>query len=291
VKLCPACSCPIEGEAWVCSACRWQAEAAEGIPLLGGGAPAEGEGYSTAFYATLAEREAGHFWFIGRNRLLLWAFRRYAAGARSFLEIGCGTGFVLQGLAGLDPGLALTGSELFREGLAFASRRVPGAAFVQLDARRLPYRDEFDAIGLFDVLEHIQEDQLVLDNVARACRPGGTVLVTVPQHPWLWTVVDERACHVRRYRRGDLVAKLRRSGLKPVRACSFVSLLLPVLALNRMLRQQRREAFDLLQEFDLPSWKQRLLLAALDLERALIRAGVDLPMGGSLLVVARKPQR
>jgi SAM-dependent methyltransferase len=291
VKVCPACGREFQGVAWRCPACLWQPEWHHDIALLGAVPPRDGEGFTASSFAWLAKREAEHFWHVGRSRLLLWALRRFARDARSFLEIGCGTGFVLQSLAERHPGLALTGAELFLEGLEFASRRVPRAAFLQLDARRLPFKDEFDCIGLFDVLEHITEDQQVLDSVAKACRPGGTVLVTVPQHPWLWTILDEHSCHVRRYTRRDLAGKLRRAGLRPVRSTSFVSLLLPVLFLSRAWMQLRKDRFDPAREFDLAPWKQKILLKCMDLERCLIRAGLPLPAGGSLLVVARKPQR
>lgn len=288
MKVCPVCARDIVGADWDCTACGWRAEIRDGVAVLGGGEKPEVGGYVPEIFHRLAEREAGHFWHVARNRLLLWAVGRHAPAARNFLEIGCGTGFVLAGLARAFPDLALTGSELFPEGLAFAARRVPRAAFLQLDARHLPFREEFDAAGLFDVLEHIEEDRLVLENVARACHLGGVVFITVPQHPWLWTVVDEQSCHVRRYLRDDLQEKLRGAGLEPIWTGSFVSLLFPALVLSRLSRQRRQADFDPAEEFDLPRWKHRLLLAALDLERAMIRAGVRFPVGGSLLVVARR---
>ena len=68
-----------------------------------------------------------------------------------------------------------------------------------MDARNIPFRDEFDVIGAFDVLEHIDEDVAVIDEVRKALRPGGGFLMSVPQHPALWSQQDERAFHVRRY--------------------------------------------------------------------------------------------
>ena len=288
MKCCPACAREFEGQDWNCPACRWRPEVVEGIPLLGGGPPREGHGFSVTFYASLAEREAQYFWFRARNRLLQWAFARYTGHSGSYLEIGCGTGFVLQGIAESHPQWSLTGAELFIEGLSYAARRVAKATFLQLDARHMPFREEFDAIGLFDVLEHIEEDQQVLEAVSLACKPGGTVLITVPQHPWLWTVIDERSFHVRRYSREDLLRKMRWAGLEPIRVGSFVSLLLPVLALSRLHTQRNKKSFDPLAEFDLPPWEQTILLSVLDFERTLIRIGVDFPMGGSLFVVAKR---
>src|SRR5690606_22871969 len=116
-----------------------------------------------------------------------------------FLEIGCGTGFVLSGVADAFPAVRLFGSEIFTAGLEFAARRQPSVNFMQMDARSLPFLDEFDVIGAFDVLEHIVEDGQVLAQMREALKPNGIILLTVPQHEWLWSPVDEFACHVRRY--------------------------------------------------------------------------------------------
>lgn len=288
MKRCPSCARLFEEDGWCCPVCGWEPEWTGGIPLLGGPRPSEGQGYSATFYEALASREVGHFWFRARNRLLQWAFKRYVEPEGKFLEIGCGTGFVLKGIAEIHPDLELSGAELFVEGLAYAAGRLPSATFLQIDARKIPFWEEFDAIGLFDVLEHIEEDQRVLDSVAEACKPGGVVLITVPQHPWLWTVIDEKSFHVRRYRRKDLLEKVRCAGLKPLRAGSFVSLLLPALAFSRLRIQRKKDSFSPLAEFDLSPWKQSVLTAVLAVERAFIRAGMDFPAGGSLFLVARR---
>ena len=70
------------------------------------------------------------------------------------LEIGCGTGFVLQQLAAEDR-YQLIGLESHIAGLRHARARLPSVDFVQADARDLPYDSEFDAIGAFDVIEHV----------------------------------------------------------------------------------------------------------------------------------------
>src|SRR5207244_1562327 len=111
--------------------------------------------------------------------------------ARSYLEVGCGTGYVLRAVRDAFPGLRVEGSELFEEGLAIARRRLPEVPLHRLDARHSPFRDAFDVLGSFDVLEHIEEDETALEQLRATVRPGGGVLLTVPQHPWLWGPADE----------------------------------------------------------------------------------------------------
>jgi SAM-dependent methyltransferase len=246
--------------------------------------------FDPSYFASLAAAEKDHFWFRARNRLLVWALERYFPNAASFLEVGCGTGFVLTGIRDAFPDLRLVGGEYYGAGLPFAHERLPGVELTQLDARELPFEDEFDVVGAFDVIEHIDEDERVLAEIARALRPGGGLLLTVPQHPWLWSHADDRAMHKRRYRRAELVDKARGAGFEVLRATSFVSLLLPVMTASRVLARRRDTAdCDPMAEFEIPSALNRAFEAVLGLERALIRAGVSLPVGGSLLLIARLP--
>lgn len=259
-----------------------------GIPLLAPQLEADESGYPQEVFEILRRLEARSFWFRSRNRLIQWAFARYFPNADSLLEVGCGTGFVLEGLQQHFPDLRLTGSEISSRGLAVAAARIQGAELLQMDARSIPFRSHFATIAAFDVLEHIPEDEAVLRAIHKALRPGGGLLVTVPQHPSLWSEVDVYAHHVRRYRRRDLIAKLRQSGFEILNATSFVSFALPLLVLSRWRHRKRRGTHGVRAEVSLPFWLDRILGGVMSLERLLIRAGVSFPVGGSLLVVARR---
>lgn len=245
------------------------------------------ESYNRGAYGVIARLEPGHYWFEARRSLIVWALQTHFSGARDFLELGTGTGFVLSGINDAMPGLRLTGTDIHEEGLAIARERVPAAELRRLDAREIEWESEFDVVGAFDVLEHIPEDTDVLARIRAALRPGGGLVVTVPQHPWLWGTFDEHAGHQRRYRRRDLIAKVQAAGLEVERATSFVSLPLPAMAARRLA--SRRSAFDLERELAVGPRANRALTAVLREERRLIRRGASLPAGGSLLLVARRP--
>lgn len=247
----------------------------------------ENEGFPAESFPRLAKLEEGHFWFEARNRLLLWVLERYFPDPANFLEAGCGTGFVLAAISKRFPQTRVSGSEIYIDGLPFASRRVPGATLFQMDARSMPFESEFDVIGAFDVLEHIEEDEAVLHEMHRALRPGGGVVLTVPQHPFLWSAVDDYAYHKRRYTRAELVRKLRASGFEILMATSFVSVLLPAMFLSR-LRQRGSKTVDPCTEFKLNRTVNWCLAKALGCERRLIQSGISLPFGGSLLIAARR---
>ena len=240
-------------------------------------------------FAELAALEENNFWFRARNRLIVWALGQYTPAFSDFLEVGCGTGYVLQGVAAAFPSARICGTEAQTEGLKFAASRVSRATFLQMDARHMPFDREFDVIGAFDVIEHISEDESVLTQMHRALRPGGNLLLTVPQHPFLWSEYDVRAHHVRRYTAGELRHKLTRAGFEIVKMTSFVSLLLPLMMLSRRSQRVAGADYDPLAELRIAPVANALLKCALDAERLLIRAGLSLPAGGSLLAVARRP--
>lgn len=273
---------------WDCSACGYRPQQREGFLALAPELAAQSEGFDPALFAELAKLEERNFWFRARNRLIVWALQRHAPAFTDFLEVGCGTGYVLQGIAAAFPQARLCATEAQTEGLRFAAARVPRATFLQMDARRMPFDREFDAIGAFDVIEHIAEDEAVLAQLHRALRPGGSLLLTVPQHPFLWSEYDVRAHHVRRYTADELRQKLARAGYEIVKMTSFVSVLLPLMMLSRLIRRPVAADYDPLAELRIGAVANALLERTLDAERLLIRAGITLPFGGSLLAVARR---
>jgi SAM-dependent methyltransferase len=255
--------------------------------LLAGGSGTEG--FEPEYFAQLARVEQEHFWFRSRARLIVWALRRYFPEARSYLEVGCGTGQLLAELQAAWPGLALSGGEVFEEGLRYAAKRAPGATLLQMDVRRIPFEEAFDILGAYDVLEHVDDDTTVLSAMFRALKPSGGLLLTVPQHPVLWGPSDEYARHKRRYTRSELISKVARSGFEIIRTTSFVSVLFPGMIVSRLLPRRRGTTYDPFREFRISGYLNRMLGWVSDIERMLIHFGVSFPYGGSLMLIARKP--
>lgn len=234
-------------------------------------------------------RQERSFWFRGRRRILQSLAARYCSEAKTFLEVGCGPGYVLAGLREVLPDACLVASEIYLHGLPYAAKRVgPPAEFIQADCLALPYDREFDAVGAFDVLEHIDGDTNALLEIRRVLKPGGVVLLTVPQHPWLWSRVDEVDHHKRRYRRHELTHRLRDCGYTILRDTSFMFFLLPVMWGYRALSDRNREHYPD-AEYNLPKPIDDLFACLLNIERKAIEFGVRFPVGGSRLVVARGP--
>lgn len=287
--VCPKCGSAIIDLAGSCGDCGFVPERIDGFVAWSPELARSNSGFNAQDFGGLARAEAEHFWFRARNRIILWALAKYFPDASSLMEVGCGTGFVLSGIAGQFPGMRLVGSEIYTSGLAFAAQRLPEAELVQMDARNLPYVAEFDVVAAFDVIEHIEEDELVLQNIHRAIKPGGGCLITVPQHMWLWSAVDEQACHQRRYDVAELHAKVSAAGFQIVRSTSFVSFLLPVMAFSRFLQKDTPDnKADATEGLKISPLLNAMFFRLLSLESRLIKMGLNFPLGGSRLIVARK---
>ena len=291
MKVCLACGQRFESQDWRCPGCGQSPELRNGYLSFSPDLAGANDCFGAEDFAHLFRLEAGHFWFRGRNRLLIWALRRYFPYASSFLEIGCGTGFVLSGIRQEFPELVLAGADIFTNGLAFAEKRLPDVTLFQMDARRIPFECEFDVIGAFDLLEHIGEDDAVLLQMFQATKPGGGILLTVPQHRFLWSVVDEYSFHKRRYTRKELVKKVERAGFGIIRVTSFVFFLLPLILLSRLKQPRLQDDFDPTAELKIDHLLNATLERVLGIERILIERGFSFPAGGSLLVVARRDWR
>lgn len=289
MKKCLACGATYHSTSSSCQSCGLEPHRIGGITAYSPKLNQGSEGFKTSYFADLAGLEAEHFWFRARNRLIVWAMSMYCPEFRSYLEIGCGTGYVLDGIATAYPGRQLHGSEIFSDGLAFACARQPTIDFMQMDARQIPFVDEYDAIGVFDVLEHIHEDEQVLMQIYDALHTGGVMLLTVPQHSCLWSPIDDYACHVRRYSAKELHEKVKNVGFEIVRSTSFVTTLLPAMFFSRMVqRREKSKNIDITDVLGISPWLNKLFEKILLVEIFLIRCGLNLPLGGSRLVIARK---
>lgn len=291
MKVCLPCGQRFTTKDWRCPSCKIYPETVDGFLSFAPDLAAGNDGFGAEYFEQLFRLEAANFWFRGRNKLLIWALQKYFPQTKSFFEIGCGTGYVLSGIQRAFPNLRLYGSDIFTNGLSFAAQRLSDVSLFQMDARRIPFEAEFDVIGAFDVLEHIDEDGVVLQQMFQATKSEGGIILTVPQHRFLWSIVDEYSFHKRRYTKKELVKKVKAAGFQIVRVTSFVSFLLPLMLFSRMKRQLSSGKFDPLSELEIGRIANVVLENILAVERVFIKCGFSFPAGGSLLVIAKRNRR
>ncbi|MEW8073248.1 MAG: class I SAM-dependent methyltransferase [Candidatus Thiodiazotropha endolucinida] len=288
MKICLFCGNRFNSSDWQCPSCHTAPHKINGFIAFAPELAQKNDGFNVADFAKLAPLEANNFWFRTRNKIILWALGKYFPNMNSFFEIGCGTGYVLSGIEQAFPSLNLSASDLHTSGLRFANDRVIRSSLFQMDARQIPFDEEFDVIGAFDVLEHIADDEKVLAEIYRAVRLGGGAIFTVPQHEFLWSQADIQACHERRYSTVELIRKVEEVGFNIEMSTSFLFLLLPLMMLSRLFQRDKNSTHDQLAELKVGGFTNLILEKVLDIERLMIRLGFRLPAGGSRLLIARK---
>ena len=176
----------------------------------------------------LAALEDTHWWYRERRHLLAKALAGVTPGPA--LDIGAAGGGNTRVLR--DLGWTPVAMEYGSDGAEVAHER--GLAAVRADARYLPLADgSLSLVVAFDILEHIEEDDLAVAEIRRVLRPDGTLLIAVPADPRLWSDHDVAVDHVRRYTRESLSEVLQRGGFEIARMTSWNVLLRPVVAMRR----------------------------------------------------------
>lgn len=261
------------------------------------------EQYDPALFGILVDMQRRHFWYRGRHRFLLAALERairseqMADRALRAIDVGGGCGgwlqYVQQHGATCWRELALADSS--QECLVLA-RDVVGEHVRRYwtDLRTAAWQDEWDIAFLLDVLEHLPDDVVALQQAARVLRPGGLLIVTVPALNAFWSLNDVLVGHVRRYSKGDFAALAARTGLTLCDARYFMFLLSPLLLLRRrrsrdstqLSAEQKRRLIQ--REHRVPPvWLNRLLEAVFAAETPL-GLWCPFPWGTSLLGIFRK---
>jgi SAM-dependent methyltransferase len=254
--------------------------------------------YDPSLYESLVAVEDRHFWFRARNRAITAVFESVRVGLKPgyrVLEVGCGTGNVLRALQKSAVGGTVIGMDLHLEGLRYAQRRVNPALLVSADAGRPPFSVQFDVVGLFDVLEHLDDDVAVLRQVRELLSANGALLLTVPAYRNLWSYFDVGSHHRRRYESAELNDKLVAAGFSVEYLTPYMSVLHPVLWAGRRLAATRRpRPADAASAWSLAKADLRVrpitgtfLGFLLGQELAWLRRRRRLPFGASLLAVAR----
>lgn len=234
-----------------------------------------------------ARAERDHFWFRGFRRFVEPLVARAAGDRRPrMLDCGCGTGHNLSmlGRYGRAYGIDLTWA-----GLQYARGR--GARrIVRATAAQLPFGDgTFGVVTSFDVLYALEEDveRAAIREMFRVLEPGGTLIVNVAALDALRGNHSILSGEVRRYSRADLQRRLETAGFAVTRSSYTNFTILPLVAAVRF-KQRISGHVESQQEISIPPAPVNALLSGLlGAEAAALRV-VNMPIGSSLLAVARK---
>lgn len=247
--------------------------------------------YPKEAFEALYKIEDQHFWFAVREEVIKIVINKNIKQKKdhSFLEIGCGTGIVLLLLEKL--GFLVTGLDIHKEGLQLARKRT-GARLLCADIYNLKEKNKYENIGLFDVIEHVDNDALFLTTCRKMLINEGRIVITVPADMRLWSRMDEASGHRRRYIMRDLISLLQKSGFK-VEYSSYFNFLLyiPLFLFRKLSDEQMKKATQhdlLIEELKLPPFPVNFLLKWLLLIEAQILRVIPIPFGTSLIVIGLK---
>src|SRR6185436_6349286 len=170
--LCAGCDAPVKldgaSSPVKCGACGKDYGWSDGILVIND--EAIDEDYPEESYDLLVAAQERHFWFGARNHTIVSAMKESLGDLRGLrvLDVGCGDGYVTQALE--RQGAVCCGLDMFIEGLRYARGRMQGF-LVQDTAARIPFKDQFDVVTFFDVIEHVDDDAGLLRASLRALKP------------------------------------------------------------------------------------------------------------------------
>ena len=244
--------------------------------------------YNAKGLDNLYSQEEKHFWFIARKEYILQNFNKHIDVSSNIIEIGAGTGNVARYLQQHKYENMSVG-EMHLSGLKYAQSYGIKECY-QFDLLNAPFENEFDVVCMFDVLEHIEQDDKALENSFNMLSAGGKIALTVPSHMWLWNRDDAIAGHKIRYTKKELINKLESSGFEILKARYFFIGIIPLLFFRTILnRDDKSEVKEIEFSNDL-SMNAVLSNALLFISRIENKISHLLPniFGGSLLIIAKK---
>ena len=245
-------------------------------------------GYDPHFFPGLDQVEERHFWFRVRRRLIRERLGRFVPdlAQRALFDIGCGTGALLAFLERTGVPVA-GGCDAYEEGLRLARGRVQAPLLLVSEDQPPPLAEGQSLLGMFDVLEHIDDDRATLAWLASRLGPHGVLVLTVPAHPFLFDENDRLARHRRRYTRGELLEKLVAAGLRPLTVEHFIARMMPPRLAGQLAGFAIHKQPDKLSPLSVIPVVNEVAYAVLELERLLtLRARP--PFGTSLLAIAER---
>lgn len=155
------------------------------------------------YYKEYYDLERQHWWFVAREKIISNYLKKIIDDKilnhpeLKILNVGCGPGRSSQYLSSFGE---VTSIEYDKDCCEFASERT-GLQIINGSITELPFQDEmFDLVCAFDVIEHVEDDQLAVSEMKRVAKKDGVIFITIPTFMSLWSHHDVINHHFRRYK-------------------------------------------------------------------------------------------
>lgn len=161
-------------------------------------------------YKSMYETENYHWYFKSKREIVLACLKKYLRHKGKIVDLGCGCGLMLTELEKYG---TVTGVDASEEAIEYCKTLFSGE-LIQGDLSELGMENTFDCAILLDVLEHVEDEKLILENIRNSLHNRGLLILTVPADMRLWSQHDENCMHYRRYERKELIDILRKCNYK-----------------------------------------------------------------------------
>ncbi len=247
------------------------------------------EGHTNCFAV-----EDNSFWFSHRNQIIFRCLQNHFNKDEQFVDVGGGNGFVSSFLK--DNGYSdLLLLEPNIVGAINAKKRGLNKVVCGILDQSLIEEQSISNIGIFDVIEHIEDHEYFAKQLYRALKPGGKLAITVPAFKSLWSYHDVQAGHFRRYTKSTISKLIKDAGFEIKYSSYFFSILLfPNFILRSIpsklgfYKNYNDKKVKQKQHFNSKSLLNRIMSFFWKFELNQVLKQKNIPFGNSIILIARK---
>ena len=235
---------------------------------------------------------ANHWWFRARTKITYDVIKSNLTISKKknikILDIGCGTGQISKELKKIGKVFCVEpDKQSYRE----CKKNNPDIVIWNEyfpDKNSLKYK--YDLICMFDFLEHVSTPDIILKEVHRRLTANGIIFITVPAYQWMWSNIDVRSNHFKRYSKKLLMEETENSGFKNLHASYFMMFLFPLAILTRKVIEpliKNYREIDNLKGSNI-SFLNPVLEYLFSIESIFLKKKLFLPFGLSIIGVFKK---
>lgn len=246
------------------------------------------------YYKEYYDYERAHWWFVAREKIIIASIKNHiipkinTTASLKILNIGCSTGRSSEYLSQFGQ---VTSLEYDKECCEF-TRKKTGLEIINGSITELPFEDNtFDLVCAFDVIEHVEDHELGIEEMKRVSSQNGILFITVPAFMSLWSHHDEVNYHFRRYKKEEIIALFNKTNKgQEVFVSYFNSILFVPIWIFRKLSNllnfgtKREGAGSDFESFN-NGFLNKVLFNIMHFERHFIKRRISFPAGVSLLYI------